>query len=184
MGRIFALIFGITGAAIFLFAPIVQEFNAYGDLNEKKLAFSLYLFGFIKLIGGYVSSYRGGVAVHISEKKAILLPYSGMNEQRKKFKIFRSFRLISLEAAAETGADYFAGAGIACAFLKGYLAVKGETKKSDVKLYLTDGDALRVSVRIAAYFQIGVLLALFIRYLFKVAIRRMKGLWKKEKLTA
>lgn len=184
MGRIFALFFGITGAAIILFAPIVQEFNAYGDLSEKKLAFSLYLFGFIKLIGGYVSSYRGGVAVHISEKTAILLPYSGMNEQRKKFKIFRSFRLISLEAAAETGADYFAGAGIACAFLKGYLAVKGKAKKSDLKLYLTDGDVLRLSVRVVAYFRIGVLLALFIRFLIKVTIRRMRGLWKREKLTA
>lgn len=184
MGRIFALIFEISGAAIFLFAPIVQEFNVFGDLNEKKLTFSLYLFGFIKLVGGYVSAYRGGIAVHISEKKAILLPYSGMNEERKKFKIFRSFRLISLETSAETGADYFAGAGIACAALKGFLAVKGKSKKSNVKLYLTDGDLLRLSVRITAYFQIGVLLALFIRFLIKTAIRRIKAIWKKEKLTA
>ena len=92
--------------------------------------------------------------------------------------------MISLEAAAETGADYFAGAGIACAFLKGYLAVKGKEKKGDLKLYLTDGDVLRLSVRVVAYFQIGVLLALFIRFLIKVTIRRMRGLWKREKLTA
>ena len=167
-----------------MFAPIVQEFNVFGDLRTKKLAFSLYLFGFIKLVGGYVSSYRGGVAVHISEKKAILLPYTGMNEERKKFKIFRSFRLISLEATAETGADYFAGAGLVFAALKGYLHLKCEAKKSNVKLFLTDGDVLRLSLKITAYFQIGVLLALFIRFLFKTAVRRIREVWKREKSTA
>lgn len=183
MGRIFTLFLVIAGAAIFLFAPIVQEFNIFGDLASKKLAFSLYLFGFVKLAGGYVTSYRGGVAVHLSEKKAVLLPYSGMNEERKKFKIFRSFRLISLETSAETGAEYFAGAAITYAALKGFLALKGALNKSELKLYLTDGDALKVSARVVAYFQIAVLLALFVRFLIKTAIRRIKEIWKKEKST-
>lgn len=177
MGRIFTLFLVIAGAAIFLFAPIVQEFNVFGDLGGKKLAFSLYLFGFVKLAGGYVTSYRGGVAVHLSEKKAVLLPYSGMNEERKKFKIFRSFRLISLETSAETGA------AVTYAALKGFLALKGALNKSELKLYLTDGDALKVSVRVVAYFQIAVLLALFVRFLIKTAIRRIKEIWKKEKST-
>ena len=183
MGRIFTLFLVIAGAAIFLFAPIVQEFNVFGDLGSKKLAFSLYLFGFVKLAGGYVTSYRGGVAVHPSEKKAVLLPYSGMNEERKKFKIFRSFRLISLETSAETGAEYFAGAAVTYAALKSFLALKGALNKSELKLYLTDGDALKVSVRVVAYFQIAVLLALFVRFLIKTAIRRIKEIWKKEKST-
>ena len=181
MGRIFTLFLVIAGAAIFLFAPIVQEFNIFGDLGSKKLAFSLYLFGFVKLAGGYVTSYHGGVAVHLSEKKAVLLPYSGMNEERKKFKIFRSFRLISLETSAETGAEYFAA--ITYAALKGFLALKGALNKSELKLYLTDGDALKVSARVVAYFQIAVLLALFVRFLIKTAIRRIKEIWKKEKST-
>ena len=79
--------------------------------------------------------------------------------------------------------EYFAGAAITYAALKSFLALKGALNKSELKLYLTDGDALKVSVRVVAYFQIAVLLALFVRFLIKTAIRRIKEIWKKEKST-
>lgn len=183
MGRIFTLFLVIAGAAIFLFAPIVQEFNVFGDLGSKKLAFSLYLFGFVKLAGrvrNVVPRRRRGASFRKESRFAAVF----RDERgKKKVKIFRSFRLISLETSAETGAEYFAGAAVTYAALKSFLALKGALNKSELKLYLTDGDALKVSARVVAYFQIAVLLALFVRFLIKTAIRRIKEIWKKEKST-
>jgi hypothetical protein len=92
MGRSF---FWITLVAILLlvllFFPIVFHSSAHFDVNRKKFAFSVRLYGNIKLIGGYITTYKGGVALHISQKKAILIPYKEMNNERKKFSFFNPF---------------------------------------------------------------------------------------------
>ncbi|MGN1053295.1 MAG: hypothetical protein ACI4SH_07915, partial [Candidatus Scatosoma sp.] len=163
-----------------LFMPIVQTFNAYGDVNAKKLTFSLYLFGFIRLIGGYVTTYKGGAAVHISKKKAILLPYSGMNDERKKFSFVRTFRLLSLSATTETGAEYLLYTGAFHVALKTYLAFTGRAKKSKTDLWLTDGDALKISVRLVFFFTAAGLTYTFFKFLIKSAARRLKQGWKKK----
>lgn len=167
-------------SVVSLFLPVTQTLNAYGDLNEKKFAFSLYLFGFLRLVGGYVTSYKGGVALHVSKKTAILLPYSGMNEKRKKFSFVRTFHLISLSVSTESGAEYFALIGKCYLALKAYLKITGRAKKSKTNLLLTNGDGLKTSVRLTVYFTMAELLATFINFLFKSAARRLKQKWKKK----
>ena len=173
------VIFLITGVASAFF-PIVQTINAYGDVNAKKLTFSLYLFGFIRLIGGYVTSYKGGVAVHISQSKAILLPYSGMNDKRKKFSFVRTFHLLSLQVTSETGAEYLILTGTIHIALKSYLAYTGRTKKSKTNLWLTDGDTLKISARLVFYFTAAGLMFTLFKFLIKSAGRRLKQGWKKK----
>ena len=170
----------VIGVISSLFFPIVQSFNAYGDLNEKKFAFSLYLFGFLRLIGGYVTSYKGGLALHVSKKTAILLPYSGMNEKRKKFSFVRTFHLLSLSVSTETGAEYFAQTGAFYLALKAYLKFTRRSKKSTTNLLLTNGNGLKISARLTVYFTIAGLLATFIKFLVKSAARRLKQEWKKK----
>lgn len=63
--------------AVLLFFPIFLEADVHYDMNRKKFGFALYAYKVIKLIGGYVTTYPGGIALHISPKKAILKPYSG-----------------------------------------------------------------------------------------------------------
>lgn len=183
MGRFFSSPRTILSILTALFFPIVQDLNIYGDLGEKKLSFSLYLFGFIRLVGGYVTSYQGGVALHVSEKKAILLPYTGMDEKRKKFSFVRSFRLLSLKCTTETGAQYFAGAACVSALLKTFLAIKKQYKKSDVNLWLTDGDVLRTSVQIVTYFSLFILGVLSAKFAVKYIIGRIRKWKEKEKST-
>ena len=174
--RVILVIANVAGA----FLPVVQTLNAYGDLNAKKLTFSLYLFGFIRLIGGYVTSYKGGVAVHVSKKKAILLPYSGMDDERKKFAFVRTFHLLSLAETSETGAEYLLPAGAFHLALKSYLAFTGRSKKSRTNLWLTDGDTLKISVRLTFYFTVAGLALTFFKFLIKSAARRLKQEWKKK----
>ena len=71
MGRLFFFV-GILFAVLFF--PIYLETDAHYDMNRRKLGFAVYAYKKLPLIGGYVSTYRGGIAFHISEKKAILLP--------------------------------------------------------------------------------------------------------------
>lgn len=77
--------------AVLLFFPIFLEADVHYDMNRKKFGFALYAYKVIKLIGGYVTTYPGGIALHISPKKAILKPYSGMDSERKRFSLRRRF---------------------------------------------------------------------------------------------
>ena len=68
MGRLFFFV-GILFAVLFF--PIYLETDAHYDMNRKKLGFAVYAYKKLPIIGGYVSTYRGGIAFHISEKKEI-----------------------------------------------------------------------------------------------------------------
>ena len=147
----------------------------HGDLNRKKLAFSLYAYRIIKLFGGYATSYKGGIALHVSEKKAILLPYSEMDSERKRFSFVRSFRLISFSLTTETGAEYLIPVSLVHSVLKtAFFSLGGEKERSN--LWLTDGDTLRVSADLVAWFNLFMLLKVF----FKFLKEKIKILWQKK----
>ena len=119
MGRLF-FYFLITALGVIglLFFPIVVEADVHYDMNRRKFGFALYAYKAWKLVGGYVTTYRGGFALHVSPEKAILKPYSGMNEDRKRFSFVRAFRVISFVLTTETGAGQWGTAlAMACAYL-------------------------------------------------------------------
>lgn len=178
MGRFFAL---TTIAAAVLFFPIVQNFDVYGDVGEKKFTFSLSMYGVFRLVGGYASVYRGGIALHVSKKKAILLPYTGMEEKRKKFSFVRSFRLLFARCAVETGAEYFPFAVSAHAVAKTLLYRMGKEKNAKLNLWLLYGDVLRVSARITVYFTPFTLLFLAAKFVIDYICGRAESWKKKEK---
>lgn len=89
--------------AVLLFFPIFLEADVHYDMNRKKFGFALYAYKVIKLIGGYVTTYPGGIALHISPKKAILKPYSGMDSERKRFSFTKAFRIVSFSLTTGNG---------------------------------------------------------------------------------
>ena len=164
----------MTVAQIFL--PIPLKANAHYDMNRRKFAFSIYLFGFIRIFGGYVATYKGGLALHISKKKAILLPYSQINNERKRFSFIRTFRLKSIILTTETGAEYLLPMALANSFVRTYFFLKGGKKeKIEQNLWLTDGDVLRISSQIVVHFTIFMLL----RQLYKYLKGKLK-VWQKN----
>ena len=82
---------GIGVLAAVLLLPIVLSIHLYLDVGEKKLYFGVYVLRVIKLFGGYAAPVRGGVAVHLSRRKAVLLPYAELFAAGKKFEIARCF---------------------------------------------------------------------------------------------
>lgn len=180
MGRSFLFLFGISGVAFFivlLFLPISLKFVAHYDMNRKKFCFSVYLFSFLKLIGGYIATYQGGFAIHVSDKKAFLLPYSQINNERKRFSFMNTFRLVSAVLTTETGTEYLLQSALAHTALRVLFFAKGGEKENiQNNLWLTEGDVLRVSFFVKMKFTLFILL----KNLFRFIKEKIKSLWQKK----
>ena len=178
MGRLlFWTVSTIAVLLILLFFPIYIESDAHYDMNRKKFGFAVYLYGFIKLIGGYATTYQGGFALHISKKKAILIPYSQLDSERKRFSFVKTFRLVSLRLTTETGAEYLIPIAIAQTILRCYFfLIGGEKEKIENNLWLTDGDELRISLNCVIFFNLFIVLKNFLKFLKE----KMQILWRKK----
>ena len=160
MGRFFFwLLIWVIAVLILLFFPVYLALDAHYDMNRKKFAFMTKAYGFIKLIGGYVATYQGGLAVHISDKKAILIPYSEVEGERKRLSVLRTFRLKTLSSTTETGAEYLFLTALAQMFFRAYFLIKGgKEEKLENNFWLTDGDVLRISVNCSLRFNLYIII--------------------------
>lgn len=179
MGRLFFYsVIIVVGITLVLYFPFVFETDLHYDLNGKKLGFAVYFYGIIKLIGGYVTTYNGGFAFHLSEKKVFLEEYSKIERERKRFSFMRSFKVIGLNLTTETGAEYLLPIGVIHSLLRIYFFIVGGKKENiENNLWLTDGDVLRVSSKLTVYFNIRILLG----ELFKFIKERVNHIWKRKR---
>ncbi len=165
MGRLFFYALPIVAILALLFFPIYVETDAYYDMNRRKFAFAVYAYKILPVIGGYVATYRGGLAIHVSKKKAILLPYAKMNSERKRFSFVKTFKLKSFRLTTESGAEYIPLTAVAHSLLRTYFFIKGGEKEGiENNLWLTDGDVLRISLNCIVYFNLFILLKNFIKF--------------------
>lgn len=163
MGRLFFFVAAVLGLILLLFFPVYVELNAYYDMNRRKFAFGLYAYKSFKLIGGYIATYTGGIAMHLTRKKAVLVPYSQMDSERKRFSFIRTFRLKKLITTIETGAEYLFPIALIEKTAQIILFVRGIDKnKVKNNLILTDGDVLNISLSALVYFNLFILLKNFI----------------------
>ena len=129
------------------------------------MGFSTYAYKKIPLIGGYISTYKGGIAFHVSPKKAILMPYKEMESERKKFSFFKTFRLKSFKLTTETGAEYLLLTAILHTTLRTLFFIKGGKKEGiENNLWLVNGDVLKVSLNMLYYFNLYRLLKSFLKF--------------------
>ena len=174
MDRFFFILLSIILAlVILLFIPIYLKTDGHYDMNGRKLAFSISLYRFIRVFGGYIATYKGGLALHVSEKKAILLPYSQLDKERKRISIIRSFRLRKINTTIETGAEYLLLSAYAQALFRIlFFVLGGKKEKIENNVWLTEGDILRATVNFTVRFN---LFMLFVK-LIKSIKERMKQL--------
>lgn len=162
---------------ILLFFPIIFETDSHYDMNRRKFGFAIYAYKFLKVFGGYVATYSGGLALHISDKKAILIPYSQIDSERKRFSFMRSFKIRSFVLTTETGAEYILPVALIHTILRTFFFIKGGKKeKVENNLWLTDGDVLRVSLNCVVSFNLLILLGSFLKFIKE----KMKQIWQKK----
>jgi hypothetical protein len=177
MGGSFFFFAMILLGLFLLFVPISLKMIAHYDMNRKKFCFVIYLFSFLKIIGGYIATYKGGFAVHISKKKAILLPYSQVNKERKRFSFMHTFRLHALDITTETGAEYLLPLVWVHAILRTYFFAKGGNKSNiENNLWLLDGDVLRISASLIMKFTMFIILKNILIFMKE----KLKELWRKN----
>lgn len=183
-----AFVYGAFIGSLFFLFPIFLNVDAYTDLNENKVFFSLHIFKFIKIIGGYIVVQSKGLVFHISEKKALFLNYENMQNERKKFEITAGFQLYTLRTSLELGDEQFPAAGLYTAlfsqllsqvfypwitFRKRFINLKNGT------LLLHGGNSVKATVHVVTVFnQLTIGIALF-----KIILEAIINLWQKMKST-
>ena len=103
MGELFVYS-AFLGTLLFFF-PVFVYLDTYVDVRENKCWFALSLFKFFKVFGGYLQVKQEGLVFHITEKKAVILPYKQMAPMRKKFEVTKGFQLWRFHQIVETGGE-------------------------------------------------------------------------------
>lgn len=98
----FFIISAFVGALLFVL-PLSVSIDAHLDVKENKCWFFIGLYRHLKLLGGYGQLTKEGIALHITKKKAVFIPYSEIADTRKKFEITQGFQLMRLHQIVETG---------------------------------------------------------------------------------
>ncbi len=185
---IYSLLFSVAG----LLFPVFVYADIYADVGENKCWFSLGLYKHLKLFGGYLRFRKEGIALHISRKKAILLPYGKMADTRKQFEITKGFQIYRFHQIVEVGTRGNAAGIMIAALLQSlsaqifsvlqtnhpFLSLKNST-------LLTEERSLKISLQTVLVFN-GLVLSLAIGKKLLEALlnwikeKKSKALWKKR----
>lgn len=89
--------------------PIFISVYAYFDTHSKKLFFSIYIFGFIKIISGYVCSRKkGGVYVHV-KNKAYIIDFQALKNLNSGSRVMPQFIINNLYLQVNISSTNFYG---------------------------------------------------------------------------
>lgn len=182
------IVYGAFVGALILLFPIFISMDAYVNPLQGKLFFVLRLFGLLPVFGGYMTVEKEGIAMHISEKKAILFPYKDMGKERKKFEITAGFQTYTFKSTVEIGFEDFPFAAFSAAALLQTLSAAIFPVLKRRKPFLTLKNSVFLSenahgVRITAHLitvfnQLTVIIAII-----KIILEEMIQLWQAKKNT-
>lgn len=146
--------------------PIFINLNVFFDISQKKGCFSVYLFKIIKIHGGYATLYDKGIAFHLSNEKANLVPYKEFLNTRKKFEITDGFQIYSYNQIIEIGSEDSVALTIMASSLLNVLtnALFSAFNRNKAYLSLKSGvlltptkNTLKISIKLVAVFNLFVL---------------------------
>lgn len=187
----FFVYFGFFGALLY-FLPVFLFADVYLDVRENKCWFSLSLYKHFKIYGGYAQMEPDGIALHLTKKKAVFVPYAQMTDTRKKFEITKGFQLWRFHQIIETGgAERIYGIFLATLFQSAIAAVFSvlQTQHPFLSLknstLLVENPTLKVTLETALIFNGPVITVALIKKLLEAIInwirtRKSIALWKKR----
>ena len=106
---------------ILLIFPLFLNVKVVFNYSLKKAFFILELFGFIKLVSGYIQLKKNSVYFHVSDKKAILFELIDYKGVKESFKPFMDYHFISLKTICEFGSSENENLPLSIAFLLNYV---------------------------------------------------------------
>ena len=176
--QFFFVVFAIIALIAATFIPVYLHTTFYYELGNKKTGFCIELYGKIKLIGGYATTCPGGMALHVSDKKAFVFSYRQMDDGRKKFSSKNGISMKNISVLLHCSPEYYVQLSTIESIIKtiGLFVKEKDTHLQGKTLAISENTIRlygKIVVKIAVYAQIIAL----IRYL----IGRMKAWGEKVK---
>lgn len=191
MGEFF--VYSTFFGALAFFFPVFLWLDVYADIRKNRVWFSLSTYRYLKLFGGYSQLDREGIAVHLTKKKAIFLPFDKMADTRKKFEITKGFQLWRFHQVVETGgSDTVYGIFLAALIQSvsggtfGYLKTKHPFLSLKNSTLLGEKPCLKLSFQTAVIFNGLVLTLAIVKKILEALInwirkKRLTASWKKQR---
>lgn len=88
---------------IFFIFPIFLTTYVYFDTSKMHTYFCLKIFSKIKILSGYIQFIKDGIAIHLTEKKAIIIPYLIKFDLQKTYKLAKEYNVTSFCSIIEYG---------------------------------------------------------------------------------
>ena len=104
-----------------LIFPLNLGINFVMLKEEKKAFFGIYLFGIIKVAGGYAEKITEGFAVHLSDKKAVIINYKAIIGAKDRIKPFMDYHFTNIRAVIELGSENDLITPVSIAFISEYI---------------------------------------------------------------
>ncbi len=106
---------------IILIFPIFISMEIYLSKTDKKAYFGIYAFGFIRLFGGYAQVLKDGFVIHLTDNKAIFIPFKKTIGLQKSFKPLKDYHIIRFYTLTEIGSSGDLTAPLFAGFIFSYL---------------------------------------------------------------
>lgn len=122
---------------VFLIFPIFLNINVKYSKNEKLLEYKIKMFNFITILFGNIELIDEGIAIHINNKKAILIFYKDIFSMRKKFKPLKDYHIFKFNTSISIGINENEMQTLNFIFLYNYIFNIVGQITNQIKPYLT-----------------------------------------------
>lgn len=113
--------------AIVLIACVIIIFPLYINvyfifiLDDKKAYFSINIFGFIKLLSGYIEVENKNLVVHLNKNKAVIYQITSYELMKKKFKPLRDYHILKFNSNIDIGIAESTMSAVTICFILNYI---------------------------------------------------------------
>ena len=191
MGEFF--VYSAFAGTLLTFFPVFLWFDAYVDIRQNRAWFSVSAYRHLKIFGGYGQLDREGIAIHLTEKKAVFIPFDKMGVMRKRFEITKGFQLWRFRQTVETGgAESVYGVFLAAAIQSlsagsfAYLRTKHPFLSLKNSTWLAEEPCLKLATETATVFNGFVVAMALSKKLLEALLnwirtKRLTASWKKQR---
>lgn len=147
------VIFLTIALIILILIPIKIDCYLYYDKENKILTSCAYLYGVIKIVGGYFERIGSEVFFHYTNKKAMVIKIGDMRENKIKLKDLSSVKLKTITPIISMPNDANSyGYGSAIAVLSNvflpYISKEAKTKNAKTVVIIGRDEALKTYIKL------------------------------------
>lgn len=165
---------------ISLIFPIFSDVLVFWSKDHQKIYFLIRIYGLIKVYGGYLQRNKDCIAIHVSRKKAYLIPYKEvLPTTGKKLQTTKGFHLTSVAVYSEIGyleyeSTYLLAGALQILFSNIFILGKKNGFDFHGNTILSTGEQIHVFFKIKFVFNLLILILAGIKIIINKGIEYAK----------